>query len=832
MPKAFCLLVRAASLQFLEGLGFMAPKISSWVIPTELSDAKLDINSGESGNLTFRATFSDLNDDATPRFDSFFLFLTWKEATSGATELLSIFKDKLANGEISGVLDMRFAKPGNWSISNASMTYSDISYDETHSNSLTEADNFKAAGIDLSKLSFTVVNKNPDTVPPEISNWVNPTELSDSKLDINSGESGKLIFKATPIDFNDARNIGSGFSTLNLTWKEELSGSIKTLYLTKNNVVDGVLNIVLDMSTAKEGKWSISFADIRDFANNWIRYDENMMLHTTAEAETDKLKAAGIDLSKLSFTVLNSNVDTIPPEISNWVNPTELSDSKLDINSGESGKLVFKASPIDLNDAGNTGSGFKTLQLTWKEELSGSMKTLYLTENNVVNGVLNIILDMSFAKAGKWSISSASMNDNADNYIVYYGSNPAIYLEKFKAAGIDLSTLSFTVENSNPDSVLPKISDWIIPSELSDAKLNINSGESGKLIFKATPIDLNDAGITGSGFSTLQLSWKEAISGGTKDIVFFNRDLIDGKLNKMLDMSFAKAGKWNIYSAYMSDVAGNSIFYYDTNHNSETVANQFKAAGIDLSTLSFSVLNASTPTYTLTPSAATINEGATLTTSVATTNVASGTTLYYTLSGTGITTADFSAGALIGEGVTDATGKFAFTHTLANDLTTEGAETLSINLYSDSARTLQVGTTVSVSIVDTSITSASFNLDVDGDGKITALGDGLMIIRKLFGAAFAGDALTNKAMSPTSTRTTAEIHEFIQQGITTGLLDVDKDGKTTALGDGLMVIRHLFGAAFANEALTNKAISPASPYFGPPINHAAVAANIDALRIL
>ena len=29
----------------------------------------------------------------------------------------------------------------------------------------------------------------------------------------------------------------------------------------------------------------------------------------------------------------------------------------------------------------------------------------------------------------------------------------------------------------------------------------------------------------------------------------------------------------------------------------------------------------------------------------------------------------------------------------------------------------------------------SFNLDVDGDGKVTALGDGLMVIRKLFGAA-------------------------------------------------------------------------------------------------
>jgi len=236
------------------------------------------------------------------------------------------------------------------------------------------------------------------------------------------------------------------------------------------------------------------------------------------------------------------------------------------------------------------------------------------------------------------------------------------------------------------------------------------------------------------------------------------------------------------------------------------------------------------PTYTLTPSSATINEGAVLTSTVATTNLATGTAIYYALSGTGITTADFSAGALTGEGSTDATGKFTFTHTLANDLTTEDAETLSINLYSDSARTLQVGATASVSIVDSSIKSKSFNLDVDGDGKITALGDGLMVIRKLFGAAFAGDVLTNKAISPTATRTTAEIHQFIESGISTGTLDVDKDGKTTALGDGLMVIRHLFGAAFAGEALTNKAISPASPYFGTPANFAAVATNIDSMR--
>jgi len=37
-----------------------------------------------------------------------------------------------------------------------------------------------------------------------------------------------------------------------------------------------------------------------------------------------------------------------------------------------------------------------------------------------------------------------------------------------------------------------------------------------------------------------------------------------------------------------------------------------------------------------------------------------------------------------------------------------------------------------------------------------------MVIRKLFGPAFGGDKLTDKAMSNDATRTTEEIHEYIE----------------------------------------------------------------------
>ena len=106
-----------------------------------------------------------------------------------------------------------------------------------------------------------------------------------------------------------------------------------------------------------------------------------------------------------------------------------------------------------------------------------------------------------------------------------------------------------------------------------------------------------------------------------------------------------------------------------------------------------------TPTYTLTPSSSSINEGSTLTTSIATKDVASGTTLYYSVSGTGINTSDFSSGSLTGSGTVGSDGSFSFSHTLANDLTTEGTETLSIKLFSDSNRLIKIGET-NVSIVD------------------------------------------------------------------------------------------------------------------------------------
>ena len=121
------------------------------------------------------------------------------------------------------------------------------------------------------------------------------------------------------------------------------------------------------------------------------------------------------------------------------------------------------------------------------------------------------------------------------------------------------------------------------------------------------------------------------------------------------------------------------------------------------SMMSFASSGSSGPTYFFSLSTTSINEGGSFTTTVTTTNVDDGTTLYWELSGTGITSGDFSSGALTGSGTVNS-GTFNFSHTLAEDATTEGTETIDIKLYTDSGRNTQVGNTVNVNVNDTSLT--------------------------------------------------------------------------------------------------------------------------------
>jgi Ca2+-binding RTX toxin-like protein len=106
-------------------------------------------------------------------------------------------------------------------------------------------------------------------------------------------------------------------------------------------------------------------------------------------------------------------------------------------------------------------------------------------------------------------------------------------------------------------------------------------------------------------------------------------------------------------------------------------------------------------TYSLSAPAA-VDEGLAVRLAIATTGLAPNTNLYWNLSGTGITSADFIApGALSGSSLVGADGSAAIDLTISADQLSEGNELLSVQLYTDAGRT-QLVTSRTLSINDTS----------------------------------------------------------------------------------------------------------------------------------
>ena len=96
----------------------------------------------------------------------------------------------------------------------------------------------------------------------------------------------------------------------------------------------------------------------------------------------------------------------------------------------------------------------------------------------------------------------------------------------------------------------------------------------------------------------------------------------------------------------------------------------------------------------------------------------------------------------------------------------------------------------------------NFDLDIDSDGQTGALTDGLLILRHLFG--FSGSTLTDGAVALGASRSSPEaVREYLQ--LNAAELDIDGDSETDALTDGLLILRYLFG--FRGDTLVSAALS-------------------------
>jgi hypothetical protein len=94
-------------------------------------------------------------------------------------------------------------------------------------------------------------------------------------------------------------------------------------------------------------------------------------------------------------------------------------------------------------------------------------------------------------------------------------------------------------------------------------------------------------------------------------------------------------------------------------------------------------------------------------------------------------------------------------------------------------------------------------IDVDASGDIDPLTDGILLLRYMFG--FRSETLTSGATGDDCTRCTApEIENYLSSILLD--LDVDANGETGPLTDGLLLLRYFFG--FQGAALISGAVGP------------------------
>ena len=126
--------------------------------------------------------------------------------------------------------------------------------------------------------------------------------------------------------------------------------------------------------------------------------------------------------------------------------------------------------------------------------------------------------------------------------------------------------------------------------------------------------------------------------------------------------------------------------------------------------------------------------------------------------------------------------------TVVNDAVNEGDETVIITLQEGENYSLPQEASVTLMIKD----AAENCIDIDGNGKLDALTDGILLARYLLG--YRDASLIDNSLANDAVRTTATVvQSYIQSYTATGCYDVDGSGNLDALSDATLLIRYLSG---------------------------------------
>ncbi|WP_413681483.1 Ig-like domain-containing protein [Prochlorococcus sp. MIT 1327] len=340
-------------------------------------------------------------------------------------------------------------------------------------------------------------------------------------------------------------------------------------------------------------------------------------------------------------------------------------------NGGDSSSVDLELSS-GVNQIFSTGSAFAAVKddgsvVSWGSDYGGDSSSVAADLSSGINQIFSSYGAFAAVKDDGSVVSWGDSERGGDSSSVadQLSSGVVSFADPFHDDRLTVPT-----STSDPSDPLNLTIDTTAPAFSSGetaAPIEENSG-AAQVIYTAAADDA----------SAVSYSLKQ---GNSDDAASFSIDPSTGKVSLKDDPDYETKTSYS-FSVSATDLAGNS--------NEQDVNLEIKD------------IHAS---YILSTSSDSLNEGEQLTSTVSTHEVISGSEVYWSLSGTGINQGDFTEGDLSGSGQTDADGKFSFSHTLRNDQTREGPESLDVKLFTDALRTEQVGNTASVEIKDTSMST-------------------------------------------------------------------------------------------------------------------------------
>jgi ligand-binding SRPBCC domain-containing protein len=175
-----------------------------------------------------------------------------------------------------------------------------------------------------------------------------------------------------------------------------------------------------------------------------------------------------------------------------------------------------------------------------------------------------------------------------------------------------------------------------------------------------------------------------------------NADFLDGSLSGSFVVT-------NGSGSFSKTLATDSLYNEFTEGFKVNISTGSTTGAIVGTSNTIFVTNLGEPSYTISASTSTVNEGGSVNFTVNTVNVGDGTTLYYSTGGS-MEAADFSNNSLTGSfsivGTGATTGIATVTRTLANDILTEGNETFTFVVRTDSISGPVVATSPTITVAD------------------------------------------------------------------------------------------------------------------------------------